>query len=65
MTLIDRANQAIQDHKNQVLVPQKQLIELIRELIQEVSQAYEDGVNLVTQEKDFSPDELDHERRSA
>lgn len=61
-SIVDEAKELLGTHE---LVAAREYKRVIRELIQEVSQAYEDGVNLVTQEKDFSPEELDHERRSA
>jgi vacuolar-type H+-ATPase subunit E/Vma4 len=61
-SLIDQANDLLTTHE---LVTAAEYKRVIRELIKEVSQAYEDGCNVVTTTKDFTPEELDHERRSA
>lgn len=57
-TVIDRANQCISDFDNGILQSQKSLIEIIRELVAEVSQAYEDGCNVGTTKADFTPEEI-------
>ena len=42
-SLIDRANQAIADHHNQVLQTNAYLIGLIQELVAEIPEAYKGG----------------------
>lgn len=46
----DRANQAITDHRNQVLQTPKYLITLIRALLDEIPAAYEAGAQSVRNE---------------